>query len=333
MWTVEEPLFLLFLLLVIPGVFFSHYYRRRGGVIPYPLGIWQGETFGGGSRVVSLLLILTSFFFWAGVAVLILSLAGPIRVTKEPVYLSRGMDILFVLDESPSMASKDFRPFNRFETAKDLMVQFLEGRENDAVGLVTFSGEAALRVPPTVDYDTFESRVKQLELMTLGDGTSLGMGIAVAVLHLQDSRAPEQIIILLTDGESNSGEISPLAAARIASEMGVRIYAVGVGSAGRVPLEYTDPATGRTYRGQYDSGYNEELLKEIAALTGGMYFGAPSPGALDQVFRSIDSLETTEKRILIKAHTTARHRLFIMAGFLLILLSFILRKAILREAL
>ncbi len=333
MWTVEEPLFLLLLPLVIPGIFFSHYYRRRGGVIPYPLGIWQGETFRGGSRGISLLLALTSLVFWAGFVVLILSLAGPIRVTKEPVYLNRGMDILFVLDESPSMASKDFRPANRFETAKDLMGQFVEGRENDAVGLVTFSGEAALRVPPTVDYGTFKSRVEQLELMTLGDGTALGMGIAVAVLHLQDSQASEQVIILLTDGESNAGEISPLAAARIAAEMGIRIYAVGVGSAGRVPLEYTDPATGRTYRGQYDSGFNEELLMEMAALTGGMYFGAPSPGALDQVLRSIDSLETTEKRILIKAHTSAQHRPFIMAGFLLILISFILRKAFLREAL
>jgi len=333
MWTVEEPLFLLFLALVIPGVFFSHYYRRRGGVIPYPLGIWQGETFAGGSRVVSLVLVFTSLLFWAGVVILIFALAGPIRVTKEPVYLSRGMDILFVLDESPSMASRDFRPHNRFETARELISQFLERRENDAVGLVTFSSEAALRVPPTVNYGAFRSRVEQLELMTLGDSTSLGMGIAVAVLHLQDSRAAEQIIILLTDGDSNSGEISPLAAARIAAEMGIRIYAVGVGSAGTVPLEYSDPATGRTYRGQYDSGYNEELLTEIASLTGGMYFSAPSPGALDQVLRSIDSLETTEKRILIKARTTAQHRLFIMAGFLLVLLSFILRKVFLREAL
>ena len=334
MWTVEEPLYLLLLLfLLIPGIFFSHYYRHRGGVIPYPLGLWQGETFTGGFRGIRFLLVLSSAAFWAGLALLIIALAGPVRVEKDLVYLNRGMDILFVLDESPSMAAKDFPPINRFETAKALMVDFLENRENDAVGLVTFSEEAALRVPPTVDYDAFKDRLDSLQIMSLGEGTSVGLGIAIGILHLQESRAPEQVVVLLTDGESNSGEISPMAAARIALEMGIRIYTVGVGSSGMVPLEYTDPKTGKAYRGQYESGFNAELLTEIAALTGGRYFRAPSPGALEQVLKTIDSLEVMENRVLIQAQTFPLHRSVILAGFLLVVFSFILRKIFLGEAL
>lgn len=301
--------------------------------MPYPLGVWQGETFTGCSRGMRFLLALTSLSFWCGAALLIVAFAGPVRVEKEQIFLNRGMDILFILDESPSMAAKDFPPVNRFETAKTLMIDFLENRENDAVGLVTFSEEAALRVPPTVDYPAFKRRLDSLQIMSLGEGTSVGLGIAIGILHLQESTAPERVMVLLTDGESNSGEITPSAAARIAAEMGIRIYTVGVGSAGMVPLEYTDPNTGKTYRGQYESGFNAELLTEIAAVTGGRYFSAPSPGALEQVLKTIDSLETVEKRILIRAQTSPRHRPVILAGFVLVVFSFFVRKTLLREAL
>ncbi len=331
MWTIEEPAYLLLLILVIPGIYFSHFYRERGGVFNFPLGLWKGDFFQSRTGSWYWLLIFASFCFWAGAALLIIALSGPVRVEKEKIYLSRGIDILFVLDESPSMAAKDFPPENRFETAKSMILEFVQGRENDAIGLVTFSGEAALRVPPTVDYSTFARELNNLNIMTLGEGTSVGLGLAIAALHLQNSSADERIIILLTDGENNSGEIAPLSAARIARDMGIRIYTIGVGSEGKVPLEYQDPETGKIYRGVYESVFNEGLLEDLARSSGGRYFTAVSPGALEQVLRTIDSLESTEKRIKIHASTTPGHRQVIFLGFLSILLSFIIRKIVLRE--
>ena len=331
MWTVESPAYLLLLLLLIPGIFFNHHCRNRGGLFVFPLGLWEGESFRPRPRLWHILLFLSSFLFWLGVSLLIFALAGPVKVEKERIYLSRGIDIMFVLDESPSMAARDFPPENRFETAKELILDFMKGRENDALGLVTFSGEATLRVPPTVDYDAFTREVRNLRIMTLGEGTSVGLGLAIAALHEQSSSAGERIIILITDGENNSGEIAPLSAARIAADMGIRIYTIGVGSEGRFPLEYQDPDTGKIYRGVYESVYNEELLSEIARLSSGKYYSAVSPGALEQILMTIDSLESTEKRIRIKAGTTPEHRIVILSGFIALFISFFIRKIIFRE--
>jgi len=331
MWTVEAPGYLFLLLLLIPGIYFVHFFPGRGGVIPFPLGIWEGESFRNRRRFWRFLLNFSVFLFWAGTALLLISLAGPVRVEKEQIFLTRGIDILFVLDESPSMAAKDFPPENRFETARNMIADFVRGRENDAIGLVTFSGEAVLRVPPTVDYRSFLARLQELRLMELGEGTSIGLGLAIAALHEQKSTAQEKVIVLLTDGENNSGEIPPLSAARIATELGIRIYAIGIGSEGQIPLEYTDPETGRTYRGMYNSGYNEALLEDIARISGGRYFAATSPGALEQVLRTIDSIESSEKRIKLRTSVTPVHRGIILAGALAVLLSLFIRKILLRE--
>ncbi|MBI9101147.1 MAG: VWA domain-containing protein [Spirochaetales bacterium] len=331
MWTVEDPVYLLLLLVLIPGIYFSHFYRGRGGVFIFPLGLWEGDNFKPKKHFWQVILFLSTFLFWVGTALMIVALAGPVKVEKEKIYLSRGIDIMFVLDESPSMAAGDFPPINRFETAKTLILEFMRGRENDALGLVSFSGEAALRVPPTLDYRAFAAEVEALRIMTLGEGTSVGLGLAIAALHEQGSSADEKVIILMTDGENNSGEIAPLSAARIAADMGIRIYAIGIGSEGRFPLEYQDPDTGKIYRGIYESGFNEELLEEIALLSSGKYFSAVSPGAMEQIFRTIDSLESRETRVKIKVSTTPGYRIVIFAGFLSILLSFIIRKIILRE--
>ena len=140
---------------------------------------------------------------------LVLALAGPGRITKERVYLTRGIDIIFVLDESPSMAAQDFYPENRFNTAREVINSFIRSRENDPVGLVVFSDEAALMVPPTLDYSAYLRVLDDLQLMSLGRGTAIGMGIAVASLHLRQSSAQEKIIVLLTDGEKQCRRNNP----------------------------------------------------------------------------------------------------------------------------
>jgi Ca-activated chloride channel family protein len=169
--------------------------------------------------------------------------------------------------------------------------------------------------------------------MSLGKGTAIGMGLAVAALHLKGSSAQEKIVILLTDGENNAGEITPESAAEIAGSLGIKIYAIGVGGEGDVPGEYRDPETGKTFRGIFSGTYDEELLRKIAETTGGRYYSASTPGALETVFRSIDSLEVTEKRIKVKIETIPAYRIFLLLGALSILLYLIVRKALLREVL
>ncbi|MDR1893798.1 MAG: VWA domain-containing protein [Spirochaetales bacterium] len=330
MWTVEEPLYLFLLFLFIPGIYLVHLWPRRGGVFDFSFGLWGGESFQPPLPFLRGLGITAAVLLWTGIGCLVLALAGPVRVEKERIYLNQGIDILFVLDESPSMGAEDFAPLNRFETAKELIAQFVRRRENDALGLVTFGDQAVLRVPPTADYRDFLARLEEQKLGPPGRSTSLGLGLGVAALHLQHSSAPRQVIVLLTDGENNSGEISPQAAAGIVASRGIVTYTIGIGSLGEVPMTAAFES-GRVYEGYYQSHYNEELLREIARITGGRFFSASGAGALDQVFQTIDSLESAESRIRIRAIPIPAHRSAIYLGLILILSSYAISRLLLRE--
>ena len=331
MWIFENPGYLLLLTLLVPAVFFSHFFKGRGGVVPVSTGLWNSSSFKPKNHFISMLLFLSNLSFWLGFACIILAIAGPSYVEKEKIYLSRGIDIVFVLDESPSMAALDFPPTNRFEASKDVIRKFVRAREHDPVGLVTFAAEAALRIPPTLDSDGFLEELDRLKLMELGNGTAVGLGIAIAALHMQESTAEEKVIILITDGENNAGEIVPLSAADIAAQMGIRIYTIGIGSRGEVPIEYEEPGTGKIITGRYASDFDEELLTAIAETTKGKYYYAPSTNALDGIIEIIDSLETSEKRVKIKTTSRPGHRQLIVLSIILILLDFFIKKIIFRE--
>ena len=331
MWIFDSPGYLLLFALFPPAIWAAYFWKRRGGTIPYSLSVWKGDYFDEIPFSLRLGGFCVDFFFWLGVVLLILALAGPGRILKERIYLTRGIDIVFVLDESPSMAAQDFYPENRFNTARDVISSFIRSRENDPVGLVVFSDEAVLKVPPTLDYAAYIEALDELELMSLGKGTAVGMGLAVAALHLKQSSAEQKIIVLLTDGENNAGEITPSSAAEIASSLGITIYAIGIGSSGEVPGEYQDPETGKIFRGIFTGTYDEELLQQIAGVTGGRYYSASTPGALETVFRSIDSLAVTEKRVKVKTETEPVYHLFLLAGGAAVLLHFFLRKLVLKE--
>ncbi len=333
MLTFDQPGYLLLLLLIPLGVYFRHFWKKRGGKIAFPFHVWKGNGFSSSQVGLTILLYISGILFWIGFCFLIIGLAGPAMSKRERVFLNRGIDIMIVIDESPSMSARDFPPINRFEAARAVIKKFVTSRENDPIGLVSFSKEAALRVPPTLDYKYLLNRLDELSIMSLGDGTAIGMGIAVAGLHLKDSSAENKIIILLTDGEHNSGEIPPITAAEIASRMGIKIYTIGVGSKGEVPLEYTDPSTGKMYRGIFQSEFDEQLLKNIAAETGGTYYHAASIGSLETVFKKIDSIETMGKRTRIEVTKSPKHRLVIFLGCICILLDFFIRKWALWEAL
>lgn len=329
----ESPGYLFLLLFVPVGIYFRHFWPGRGGKLPFAFRIWNTRGFNPSFVVRRAVFALAVVSFWLGVVALIAALAGPATVDRERVYLNRGTDMMVILDESPSMAAEDFAPVNRFETARDTIRRFVERRENDSIGLVSFSKEAALRVPPTTDYEKLVDSLDELQIMNLGDGTAIGMGIALGALHLRSSSAPEKVIILLTDGKNNAGEVLPETAARVATELGIRIYTIGIGSESETRIEFENPETGQVYRGTFEGGFDEELLQEIAEFSGGAYFYAGTSGTLESVFEAIDSIETVEKRVRIEVRTESQHRILIIFALAALLFDFFIRKLLLREVL
>jgi len=208
-----------------------------------------------------------------------------------------GIDIVVALDASGSMAAEDFRPRNRFAVAKELIGDFIRRRIDDRIGIVTFGGRAATRVPITYDREIAERILDRSEVGENGEGTAIGHAIATAVNRLRTSKARSRVIILVTDGVNNAGSIDPLVAADLAARSGVKVYTIGVGSAGPVPMpmKRQNPFTGeietvyQTMRGELD----ERTLAAIARTTGGGFFRATDARAMSDVLQRIDQLEKT----------------------------------------
>lgn len=342
------PGYLLLLLLLPPLIYLRHFWPRRGGRIIFPFGVWASGGFAFRSRLIDLLRFFAALLFWCGAASLIVALAGPESIHRSRIYLSRGVDIMFVLDESPSMFAADIapgkavqaaalaqapQPESRFQAAESVIREFVKHRENDPVGLVSFARDALLRIPPTLDYRSFLSILDQIKPGGLGNGTAIGMGLGVAVLNLHSSIAPRKVIILLTDGENNAGEISPMEAAGLAADYGIRIYTIGIGGSGEAPIRYIDPETGKEYIGYLRNAFDEALLKGIAEKTGGSYFSASTQAALGNILSTIDSMESIQRRVSLQTTTTPHHRGFVVFALLAALCGFLLRTAILREVL
>lgn len=333
MWVLDRPAVLLLLIAIVPAAYLRHFWRGRGGKLVFPFGNWQGRGFVPPRTFVSALIAAGSVLFWAGVSLAIVALAGPQKVTREQIYITRGVDVVFVLDQSPTMAARDFQPENRFGAAREVVRRFVAGRENDPIGLVGFGREASLRVPPTLDYDHLLQVLDGLEVWELGDGTAIGMGIAVAALHLSDSTAPRRVIILMTDGVNNAGEILPETAARAAASLGIQIYVIGIGGGDRVEFEAVNPDTGVLKRGTVAEGFDEDLLRSVAEAGGGTYFYAGTNGALRAVFEAIDTVERVEQRSLLRVEREPKFQLFLLLGLCGIFFEFFVRRVLAREVL
>jgi Ca-activated chloride channel family protein len=233
----------------------------------------------------------------AAMLLLIVALARPQRVVRLAASDRFGIDIVVALDASGSMAAEDFRPRNRFTVAKDLIAEFIRGRVDDRIGLVTFGSRAATRVPITYDRRITSAILQQSEIGEHGNGTAIGHALATAVNRLKQSTTRSRVIILVTDGVNNSGSIEPRVAADLAAAHGIKVYTIGVGSEGPVPLPIRrqNPFTGRIetvymhIRGELD----EATLAAIAKTTGGEAFRATDAEALSRVLQRIDALEKT----------------------------------------
>lgn len=229
-------------------------------------------------------------------AFLILGMARPQKGTRNTESSAFGIDIMIVLDISGSMKAEDFHPQNRLYVAKDVTKRFIMGRSTDRIGLVIFSKESFTQCPLTTDYGVLLNLLDEVRFGLIEDGTAIGMGLINGINRLKDSPAKNKIIILLTDGANNQGAIDPLTAAGIAQALGIKVYTIGIGRPGLVPIPVDDPVFGRRYA-QIQSDIDEPTLEKIAQLTGGRFYRAKDEQALAQIFKEIDALEKTKIKV------------------------------------
>jgi Ca-activated chloride channel family protein len=224
------------------------------------------------------------------IAALVIALARPRSGARAETITSEGINIVLVVDLSSSMLAEDFQPQNRLEVAKDVVKQFIGGRRSDRIGLVAFAGEALTQVPLTLDYPVVLAAVDHLHAGLLEDGTAIGTAIATAANRLRDAPGQSRVMILLTDGENNRGNIDPRTAAQAAAAYGVKIYTVGAGTEGVAPVPVGRGITGLRYENR-PVRIDERLLTDVARATGGRYFRARDAVALQRIYEQIDRLE------------------------------------------
>jgi Ca-activated chloride channel homolog len=239
-------------------------------------------------------------FKLVGIGLLVIAFARPQLGSSEEDILTEGVDIMITVDVSGSMAAEDFRPRNRLAVAKKVIQDFVRGRQSDRIGVVIFAARSFTKCPLTIDYDVLLKQIDDVELGVIDDGTAIGSGLANAVNRLRSSKAKSRVIILLTDGVNNSGEIDPLTAAELARSLGIKVYTVGVGREGIAPFPVNDPIFGRRYV-DVQVQIDEELLKKISASTAGQYFRAVDKDSLEKIFQTIDGLE--KSRVSVRSYT------------------------------
>jgi len=232
------------------------------------------------------------FLYAAAGTLLVLALSRPQTGAAKVEVKSEGIDIVLALDISGSMRAEDFKP-NRLAVAKNVAKEFVSGRSGDRIGLVVFSGGAYTQCPLTLDYGVLESLLDQVDFGQVPDGTAIGMALATATNRLRETKGKSKVVILLTDGQNNAGEIDPITAAEAAHALGVRVYTIGAGTSGPARLPVDDPVLGRRYV-TIDASVDETTLEEIAKITGGRFFRATSPEALESIYHEIDRMERTD---------------------------------------
>lgn len=229
----------------------------------------------------------------AALTLIIVALARPQSGENLEETDSLGLDIALVLDVSTSMKTMDFQPRNRLHVAKQVLENFVNGRKHDRVSLVVFAGRSYTQCPPTLDYDVLISLLRQVDFGRVEDGTAIGTGIMNAANRLRGDGAQGKVMILLTDGVNNAGEVSPVTAAQAAAALGIKVYTIGVGKEGEHPIEVDDPLYGRQVV-MVKTEIDEDMLRQVSAATGGKYFRAQNPKALEAIYREIDGLEKVE---------------------------------------
>ena len=317
MISLGQPWYLL-LLGLVPVLTFLRYYDARKPTL----------TFSDTQPLQRMRSSWISYFSWLlpglyvlGLSLLVITLCRPRTGLSESLVTTEIVDIILLVDVSSSMKAEDFsdgrKNINRLDSAKRVISRFVESREHDRIGIVSFAALPYSMSPLTLDHDWLQERVAAISTDVLEDGTAIGSALASAVNRLRDSAAVTKLVILLTDGENNAGSVTPETAAQAAKALGIRVYTVGAGTDGWVPIPYKDRFGTVHYRNA-QSNIDETTLTAIADITGGKYFRARDYEALKSIYREIDSLEKTEIDIEQYTQYEARFAPFLLVGLLML---------------
>ena len=321
-----NPEYLLLLLLIIPAVIWYVLKRKKrfASIQVSNSFAFEGMKPTWKYRLEHLPFILRMFAF----AFIVLVLARPQSTNSWQNVTTEGIDIVTVLDISSSMLAEDLKP-NRLEAAKNVASAFIAGRPNDNIGLVVFSAESFTQCPLTTDHAVLLNLLGSVKSGIIEDGTAIGLGLANAVSRIKDSKAKSKVIILLTDGTNNRGDIDPITAAELAKTFGIRVYTIGIGTRGRAPYPF-QTAYGIQYQ-NIDVVIDEEPLKQIAGVTGGEYYRATDNNSLKGIYSEIDKLEKTKLNVHEYSKKNEEYRTFALIALVLLLAEMLLNKTLLRR--
>ena len=282
-------------LLVVPVLLLALYiYRELSGRVPHLRVSNAAPWLSGGPTILSVLRHLPFAFRLAALCLIIVAIARPRSSSQVEKIDTEGIDIVLAMDVSTSMLARDFTP-DRISAAKDIAIEFIAQRPSDRMGIVVFAGESYTQCPLTTDRATLINLMKEVQTDLIEDGTAIGNGLATAVARMSGSDAPSRVIILLTDGVNNRGEVAPLTAAQIAKTYGIRVYTIGVGANGMAPYPVVTPWGIEERKIQVE--IDEALLKSIAETTGGRYFRATDNTKLQEIYAEINRMEKSKTSI------------------------------------
>lgn len=325
--TFAHPHFLWLLTVLIPMAVWYLYRTRRGGAalqISTVSGVVRAP------KTVRYFLRHVPFALrCAAVATLVVALARPQQIEHNSHTNTEGIDIVLAIDVSGSMLARDFKP-DRITAAKEVAGTFISDRRGDRIGLVAFAGEAYTQSPLTTDQGTLQTLLSRIRSGLIEDGTAIGNGLATAINRLRESNAKSKVVILLTDGENNAGQIAPLTAASIARAQGIRVYTIGVGTRGKAPYPYLDIFGNITYQ-MADVKIDEKSLTEIARATGGKYFRATDKAKLQAIYDEINQLEKSRVEITESTRYHEEYLPWAVAALLLLLAEFVLKTFVLKK--
>lgn len=322
--TFNNPGYLFLLLLLIPIIVWYIIEIRKSDA-----SIQLSDTSAAKSHVSTRIYLLHLPFVLRVLCITLLSiaLARPQLHDNWASASTEGIDIMMAIDVSTSMKAMDLKP-NRLEAAKNVASEFIINRNNDNIGLVVFAGESFTQCPLTTDHAALVNLFKSVDFGLIEDGTAIGLGLANAVNRMKDSPTVSKVIILLTDGSNNRGDIAPMTAAEIAKTFGIRVYTIGVGRSGEVP--YPVPTPYGTQIQNISSQFDETTLRNIASATGGSYFRATDNNSLKAIYEEIDQMEKSKIRVREFSKRTENFAPFLWAALACLILELILRYWVLR---
>ncbi|WP_298879730.1 VWA domain-containing protein [uncultured Polaribacter sp.] len=319
----------LWVLIIIPLLAIWHFFMRNKDAAVLTMSSVKGFIT---DSIISKLKPLLYLLRLLALATIIVALARPRNVSvSKKTKTNRGIDIVMAIDVSASMLARDLKP-NRLEALKKVAVDFVDRRPNDRIGIVVYAGESFTQTPITSDKGIVKRTISELKWGQLEGGTAIGMGLGSAVNRLKESNAKSKVIILLTDGVNNSGNIDPRTATELAKELEIKTYTIGIGTNGMADFPWSrDPRTGNLQFRKQQVEIDEKLLEEIASETDGKYFRATDNTSLKEIYDEIDKLEKTKIEEFKYYNYQEKYRIFVFLGLGFLLLEFVLRNTIFKS--